>query len=81
MSNDFPEMVPDKVFCIRGKEKPYRMIRQSVAVRMPDSFRGSYNGRIRWYVPWYTAESWPADDLVSDLEDPEPATDRFNSVE
>ena len=81
MKSDFPEMVPDKVFCIFGENDPYRMIRQSVAVRRPDSFRGSYKGKIRWFVPWYTVESWPADDIVSDLEDPEPATDRFNSVE
>ena len=87
MSNDFHEMVSDKVFCILGKEEPYRMIRQSVAVRRPDSFRALYNGKIRWFVPWSVVsiisknlESWPVDDLT-DLEDSEPATDRFNSVE
>jgi hypothetical protein len=88
MSNEFCEMVSDKVFCILGKETPYRMIRQSQAMKRPDSFRAVFNGKIRWFVPWSVdnlirknLESWPADDLALDVEDSAPSTDRFNSVE
>lgn len=75
MKTEFPQMVSDKVFCILGEETPYRMIRQSQAVKRADSFRGKFNGKIRWYVPW------SADDLALDAEDPAPGIDRFNSVE